>query len=170
VLTHNLTLLRKWAELKPDLIGMGDDLGTQTALMVSPRVWRTYLLPAYREQFKIMRESGAQCYFHSDGCILEVIDDLIQAGVSIINPQIGANGLDNLVTACKGRVCVMLDLDRQNILPFGSPQEVMDHVRETVEKLGSPSGGLMLLGECQPNVPLANIEALCQAMEQFRIV
>jgi len=78
--------------------------------------------------------------------------------------------LDNLVKMCKGRVCVNLDLDRQNILPFGSPQEVRDHVREVVEKFGSPSGGLMIFGECQPNVPLANIEALCQAMEQFQLV
>jgi len=170
VIQHNTTLLEKWASLKPDVIWMGDDLGTQSALMVSPAMWRKYLLPGYQKLFKIVRDSGAHCYFHCDGNILEIIDDLIDAGVTILNPQVGANGLDNLVKMCKGRVCVNLDLDRQNILPFGSPQEVRDHVREVVEKFGSPSGGLMIFGECQPNVPLANIEALCQAMEQFQLV
>lgn len=170
VLQHNLMLLRKWASLKPDMIGMGDDLGTQTATMVSPRIWKKYLLPAYKEMFKIIREYYAHCYLHSDGHILGIIDDLIDAGVTIINPQVGANGLDNLVSMCKGRIAICLDLDRQNVLPFGSPLDVREHVREAVEKLGSPSGGLMLLGECQPNVPLANIEALCQAMEQFQLI
>jgi hypothetical protein len=62
---------------------------------------------------------------------------------------------------------VNLDLDRQ-LFPFCTPEDIDAHVREAVEKLGSPEGGLWLLAECGPDVPLANIEAICQALEKYR--
>jgi len=85
----------------------------------------------------------------------------------VLNPQVGANGLDNLVRECKGKVCVNLDLDRQKF-PFWKPEDIDAHVRECVEKLGSPEGGLWLLAECAPDVPLENIEAICNALERYR--
>jgi hypothetical protein len=64
-------------------------------------------------------------------------------------------------------VCVALDLDRQ-LFPFCTPQEIDDHVREAVQVLGDPAGGLMLVAECADDVPLENIEAICCALEQYR--
>jgi hypothetical protein len=80
---------------------------------------------------------------------------------------VGANGLEGLVEECKGKVCVCLDLDRQ-MLPFARPEEIEAHVREAVEKLGAPEGGLWLLAECGPDVPLGNIEAVCRSLEKYR--
>ena len=104
---------------------------------------------------------------HTDGHIVPIIKDLIECGVSVLNPQIGANGLDNLVRECKGKVCVSLDLDRQSF-PFWGPAEIDAHVHEAVDKLGSPQGGLWLSAECGPDVPIDNIEAICQALEKYR--
>ncbi len=104
---------------------------------------------------------------HTDGHIIDIIPDLIECGVNIINPQIRANGLDNLVEVCKGKVCVALDLDRQ-LFPFCKPEDLDGHIREAVEKLGSPEGGLSLSAECGPDVPLENIEAICVALEKYR--
>ena len=105
---------------------------------------------------------------HSDEQIYPIILDLIECGVNIINPQFRANGLDNLVKTCKGKVCVNLDLDRQ-MFPFCTPEDIDDHIREAVEKLGSPEGGLMLLAECAPDVPLENIEAICSSLEKYSL-
>ena len=87
--------------------------------------------------------------------------------MSVINPQVRANGLDALAQVCKGRVCVDLDLDRQ-MFPFGTPADIDAHVREAVETLGSPEGGLWLKAEVGPDVPLENVEAICQALETYR--
>ena len=84
-----------------------------------------------------------------------------------MNPRVRANGLDNLVRACKGKVHVALDLDRQ-MFPFATPQEIDDHVREVVAALGSPDGGLSLGAEVDDGVPIENIEAICMAMEKYR--
>jgi hypothetical protein len=150
-----------------DIVGFGDDLGMQAALPMSPAKWRKWLKPCYAAIFGRVRKAGLPVYFHSDGHIHEVIPDLVECGVTVINPQSRANGLDNLARVCRGKVCVDLDLDRQ-MFPFCTPKEVESHVREAVEKLGSPSGGLWLKAEVADDVPLPVVEAICLALEKYR--
>jgi uroporphyrinogen-III decarboxylase len=78
------------------------------------------------------------------------------------------NGIDNIARAVKGRVCIEIDIDRQSVLPFGSPGDVRELVREEVQKLGSPQGGLSMICGIYPPTPLANVEALCSALEEYR--
>lgn len=85
----------------------------------------------------------------------------------MINPQIRADGLDNLVKVCKGNVCVNIDLDRQ-MFPFCRPDDIDEHIHEVVAKLGSPEGGLWVQAELGPDYPLDNIEAICTAIEKYR--
>ncbi len=148
-------------------IGFGDDLGMQNSLAMGPEKWRKYLKPCFAKIYGRCHEEGHSVSMHTDGHIYEIIPDLVECGVNVINPQIRANGLDNLVEVCKGKVCVNLDLDRQ-LFPFCKPEDLDAHIREAVEKLGSPEGGLWLLAECGPDVPLENIEAICVALEKYR--
>lgn len=166
VVEHNLRLVEKLAEFEPDVIGFGDDLGTQQALMMSPEIFERYLAPAYTRQFEAAKKAGARVFLHSDGCILEAIPMLIDCGLDIVNPQIAANGVDGLARVVKGKLAISLDLDRQHVLPWGTPRQVRAHIIEAVEKLGDPSGGLCLSAEFQPNVPLCNIEATLQTFEE----
>jgi hypothetical protein len=150
-----------------ELVAFGDDLGMQHALPISPAKWRKYLKPCYEKIYRPFREAGMGVFMHTDGHIVEIIPDLIDVGVTVVNPQIRANGLDNLVEVCKGKVCLSLDLDRQ-LFPFCSPADIDDHVREAVEKLGSPEGGLWLIAEIGDDVPLETVEAICTALEKYR--
>ncbi len=165
VLEYNVKMIRKWLEIGVDIMHFGDDLGMQYRLPISPEAFHKYLTPAYKEMFKLAHEYGAYAYLHSDGHILEVAEDLMEAGVDIINPQVRANGIENIKDAFKGKVCIDLDVDRQYVLPFGSQKDVRDHIKEIVLKLGSKQGGLWIIAGCYPDVPLANIKALCKAME-----
>jgi hypothetical protein len=173
VLAYNLRQVDvKLAELaaqeeRPRIVHFGDDLGMQTSLPVSPEKWRKYLKPCYAQIYAPFRDAGYYVYMHTDGHILEIIPDLVDCGVNVINPQVRANGLEPLAEVCKGVVCVDLDLDRQ-LFPFCSPQDIDDHVREAVETLGSPEGGLWLKAEINDDVPLENIEAVCTALEKYR--
>ena len=153
---------------KSKLVSFGDDNGMQHSLPISPAMWRKYIKPCYMKIFMLCRNDDRYVYMHTDGCIYEVIPDFIECGVNIINPQFRANGLDNLIKTCKDKVCVDLDLDRQ-LFPFCSPADIDDHVREVVEKLGSPKGGLMLKAEAGPDVSLENIEAVCNTLEKYRL-
>lgn len=156
------------AQEDPDpIVTFADDLGLQHRLPISPRMWRKFLKPCYTAVYTPFREAGYYVYMHSDGHIYEIIPDLLDAGVNVINPQVRANGLDNLARVCKGKVCVDLDLDRQ-MFPFATPQQIDDHVREAVEILGSPEGGLWLTAEISDDVPLENTAAILNALEMYR--
>ena len=171
VLTYNLRqaqqLLARLKGKTGEMVYFGDDLGNQTALPISPAKWRKYLKPCYQQIYKPFIDAGHHIYMHTDGHIHEIIPDLVDVGVKVINPQSRANGLDNLARVCKGKVCMDLDLDRQ-LFPVGTPAEIDAHVREAVEKLGSPAGGLWLKAEINYEVPLENIEAICTALEKYR--
>lgn len=153
--------------LSPGILWLGDDLGMQHGLPISPEKWRKYLKPCYTRIFAPLRAAGYAIHMHTDGHILEIIPDLIECGVDVLNAQSRANGLDNLAAACKGKVCLNLDLDRQ-MFPFATPAELEAHVREVVEKLGSPEGGLWIEAQVSQDTTLKNIEAICVALEKYR--
>jgi hypothetical protein len=169
VLEHNMqTLERVLAkQTPPDLVWFGDDLGMQASLPISPAKWREYLKPCFAKIYGRCHEAGFDVYMHTDGHIWEIIPDLIACGVNVVNPQVRANGLGNLARVCRGKVCVCLDLDRQ-MFPFCKPADIDPHVREAVEALGSPEGGLWLSAEIGPDVPLENVEAIAAALEKYR--
>jgi uroporphyrinogen decarboxylase len=167
VVEHNMELIKRWLNIGVDVMYFGDDLGAQTGLMINPKEFRELFIPAYTKMFKVCRETGVHVYLHSDGRVIEVVEDLIKSGVTILNIQDRVNGIGNIARACKGKVCIDLDIDRQTLLPFGTPRDIESHVKEVVVKLGSKQGGLMLTAGLYPDVPLANIDALCRAMEKY---
>lgn len=149
----------------------GDDLGMQTGLAIGPQKWRKYLGPCYRILYGMLKSSKPDLliYMHTDGCIYEIMPDLVECGVDMINPQYRANGLDNLVRVCrKDRIIpINLDLDRQ-LFPFASRAEIFEHVEECVKALYLPQGGLGLNVELNYEVPLENMAAVLDAVEKWR--
>lgn len=127
--------------------------------------------PCFAKMYELCKSKGKLVYMHSDGCIYQIIPDLRDCGVDIINPQFSANGLENLKMATRGegryKIAVNLDLDRQ-MFPFAKPQELKDHILECTGSLGLREGGLSLSAECAADVPLENIEAICEGLETAR--
>lgn len=103
----------------------------------------------------------------SDGDIRTLVDDLIEDGVEVVNLQDLVNGIDWIRDRLAGRVCIELDIDRQQVTRFGTPEQVDDLIRQQVEQLGSVEGGLMMIYGLYPGVPLKNISALMDAMEKY---
>ena len=165
---HELRLVDKWLELGVDAVTFHTDIGTQKALMISPAKFRQYIKPMYRTLFQRCRKAGVHVVLSSDGRLLEIVDDLIECGVSVHDPQIRANSIDGIARAYKGRLCANVDLDRQ-MFPFCTPDDIWRQVEEVVKKVGSSEGGLMIWGSIWgTNVSLENIDALFNALETFR--
>ena len=103
----------------------------------------------------------------SDGRLLEIVDDLVECGVSMHGPQIRANTLEGIEKFYKGKICINLDLDRQ-MFPFCRPSDIKEQVKEAVERLSLPEGGLMMFAAVDDaNTPLENIEAMCEAGYEY---
>ena len=160
-------LVSLWLDVGVDAMAFHTDIGTQRALMISPDKFRKYLKPMFKDIFEMCRGAGAHVCLSSDGCLLEIVDDLVECGVSMHDPQLRACTLDGIEKAYKGKMCINLDLDRQ-MLPFCTPEEMREQVREVVARLNSPEGGLMVqMGVFGGDIPLATLEALFDALEEF---
>ena len=165
---HNKALVGQYLRLGVDQMSFNEDLGAQSASILSPSQFRKWIAPSYHDLMRPCRDAGAHVSLHSDGHIMELMDDLIAVGVDIINPQDLCNGIDNLVREVKGRVCINLDVDRQTVVPFGTRQEIRALIEEEVRKLGSPRGGLSFIVGIYPPTPPENVDALLDAFEEFR--
>jgi len=160
-------LTERWIEMGVDYVGFHTDLATQRGTMMSPAAFRRVLKPMFSRLFGACRDAGVHVYLSSDGRVLDIVDDFIECGVSVHDPQLRANTLDGIVRTYKGRMCANVDLDRQG-MPHMTTTEIRHMVRDVTSQMGSPEGGLMLIGYIYgADIPLDNIKALAEAMEDY---
>jgi uroporphyrinogen decarboxylase len=152
-----------------DILQVGDDLGTQNGLQLSPRMYRRLVKPYQQQMWQFIKaRSGLPVFLHCCGGIYPLIPDLIEAGVDILNPvQISAAGMDPVrLKAEFGRDLVFWGggADTQHVLPDGTPAEVADHVHRQIDIL-APGGGFIFnqVHNIQANVPPENIVAMLDA-------
>jgi uroporphyrinogen decarboxylase len=167
LLDFNLRWIGKWTKLEYDGLHFGDDWGGQRSLLIRPDAWRRIFKPRYAAMFELVRAAGMHVWFHSDGYVNEIVGDLIEIGVDVLNIQAAVVGHDWIARNARGRVAFRTDIDRQRILPFGSPAEVREDVQRTFESCGTPDGGLIACGEIAPDVPLENIRAMYEAFRLY---
>jgi len=157
-------LIKKWLDIGVDIIWFHTDIGTQTGLMISPQMFRRYLKDMYKDLFTLCRKKGVHVYLSSDGNIIDIIDDLIDCGISMHDPQTGAIKTEDIKKHYKGKICIYLDIDRQK-LPYYKPEEIEKTIINYINELNSEQGGLMFLaGIVDATGPIRNIEVLCETL------
>lgn len=163
----NQEIVRRYLEIGVDIIELPEDLGMQVGPMLSPEQFRKYIKPSYSRMMQSARDKGVPIHMHSDGDIRTLVDDLVDSGVAVVNLQDQVNGIDWIQANLKGRVCVDLDIDRQNVTVFGTPKEVDQLIHDEVEALVCPDGGLSMIYCMYPGVPMENVVAVMDAMERY---
>ena len=163
----NLALVERLVRLGAEWVSYPEDLGMQAGPMISPRHFRKYIRPSFERLMRPALDAGCIVHMHSDGDIRLLADDMLASGVQVINLQDLVNGVDWIAGRFAGRVCIELDIDRQQVTFGGSPQAIDALIREEVVKLGRKEGGLMMIYGLYPGVPLENVKALMDAMERY---
>ncbi len=163
----NLAQIKHFVKAGVDMVRIPEDLGMQQGPMLRPEDFRRWIKPSYQRLMAPVREAGIPIHMHSDGDIRLLCDDIIEGGVDVLNLQDLVNGIDWIGGKFRGKTCIDLDIDRQRITPFGKPKDIDALVREEVEKIGCPDGGLMMIYGLYPGVPLENVKALMDAMERY---
>ena len=162
-------LIDKWLEIGVDIIWFHTDIGTQKNLMIRPEKFRKYLKPMFKDLFGTCRDAGTHVYLSTDGRVIDIVDDFIECGVSIHDPQTGAISNEEIAKSYKGKIGIFLDLDRQHF-PFYTPDELDEIIKKSVDMLNTPEGGLIVMAAiCDPVpvMPIENIEAICKAFLQY---
>jgi uroporphyrinogen decarboxylase len=165
---YHLSAARQLAELGVDMIWVGDDVGAQHSMLISPSAWRRFLKPRlglFLQTLKAERPHLKIAY-HSDGCIDPIIPDLIEIGVDVLNPvQPASMDPERLKKQYGKNLCFWGTLDEQHTLPFGTPEEVRSEVRARQKTVGS-QGGLILgpTHHVQLDTPMENFWAMVHAI------
>lgn len=141
-------------------VQFADDWGSQRALLVNPALWREFFKPCYAALFAKVRKAGKFVFLHSDGYILDIIEDLIEIGVDALNCQVWTMGPEELGRRFRGRITFWGELSRQRTLPHGTPGDVRAAIGEMKQHLASADGGLIAQSEIDRLTPLDNIEAV----------
>lgn len=165
-----LRIFERMASL--DVVGamwLADDLAYSTSLMVSPEFYRKHLFPWFIEYKKICNRYSIPLIFHSDGCISEVLDDLIACGVNALHPiEPKAMDIYSLKEKYGKRLCLIGNIDLGETLIRGTPETVDEEVKQKISRL-APGGGYCVGSSngITDFVPLENYVAMINASFKY---
>jgi len=153
-----------------DMIWLGDDVGGQNSMLMSPKMWRQYFKPRMAELISSLRAINPyiKIAYHTDGKIYPIIPDLIEIGIDVLNPiQPLAMDPAKLKADFGNRLCFWGSLDLQQTIPFGTPAEVKKEIFTRLKTIGRDGG--LLIGpthNLQLDTPLENFWTMVDTIRQ----
>lgn len=164
-------MVTEFAKADVDILKLGDDVGSQRGLIMSPEMWRYWLKPRISKIINISKKikQNILVYYHSDGDIEAIIPDLIEIGVDILNP-VQPECMDPIKLKLKygHELAFWGTLGAQTTMSFGSNNEIRDKVKELIFNVGQ--GGGLLLAPCHvlgPEVPWKNIMTFIETVDKY---
>jgi uroporphyrinogen decarboxylase len=165
-----LVVIERYLELGVDGGYFGDDYGAQVSTLFSPATWRALIKPRLARLFAPFLERGLPVLMHSDGDIAPIVPDLVEIGLTALNP-VQPEVIDHawLQREFGGRLAFYGGVSTQTVLPAGTPAEVLAATRQCVADLAPNGTGLMLAPShrMMTDVPMANVDALLAAMAEL---
>ena len=127
-------------------VSLWDDWGTQSGLVLDPRMWREIFKPRYVRQARIAHDAGLDVFFHTCGNVYPIIPDLIEIGYDMLNlGQPDINGIEQLGRDFGGKICFVAPISYQTTSLSGTVEDIYSEGRRLIESLGRYNGGLIAL-------------------------
>lgn len=147
-----------------DAVCFPDDLGMQKGPFMSEELFREFYFPYYKEVFDYVHSFNMHVWLHCCGDITLLIDSLIESGVDVLHPiQKFAMNEREIFAKYKDKLCFWVGVDLQQILPYGSIEDVAQEVRFITDVFWQPGKGRLIMSvsnRIQDNVPLENYLSL----------
>jgi len=162
----NIRVFERYLETDVDGVIFSEDLGHQRGLMISPAFFREFFVPEYKRCFDLLVREGRIVDFHSCGCVQDIVEDLINVGVTILNPgQARANDLPLIKEKCDGKMALKGAVD-SHLLMLGPIEKIQDEVERVINIL-APGGGYITGPDQGMPFPEENIETLWTSARQY---
>ena len=140
IMDFQLGIAAHYLSLGIETASLGDDLGTQNSLILSPALITEFLVPEYRRLFDLYKNHGILIEFHSCGHIEPILDIFMDLGVDVLNPiQATANDLDAVRRKTRGRMALAGGISTA-VLMEGPEERIRREVHDTLLRLGSEGG------------------------------
>lgn len=163
----NCDVLEKWATTDVDALTFMDDWGAQNNLLINPDLWVEIFKPMYKDFVDIAHRNGKKIFMHSDGNILKIYPHLIEIGIDALNSQIFCMGID-VLEQFKGKITFWGELDRQDLLPNGSKEDIQNAVKKVYNTLWD-NGGCIAQCEFGPGAKPENVYTMFETWESVQV-
>jgi uroporphyrinogen decarboxylase len=155
-----------WSRTNVDGVFLMDDWGSNSSLLIKPAQWREVFKPIYKDFCDIIKKAGKFVFFHSDGNIEAIYPDLIEVGVDALNSQLFCMNIERLGQLHRGKITFWGEIDRQHVLPYGTPAEVRNAVRRVRKALDNDNGGVIAQCEWGKDNSAENVAAVYEAWNE----
>ena len=156
-----------------DAIWFGEDLGTQTSMLISPDNWRELFKPRYARMIAQLKSINPELsiIMHSDGAVAPLIDDFIEIGVGIYNPvqpNVPGSDPEELQAKYGGRISFFGGIDQQELLPRGDLAAIEKEVKFRASVLGRDGGYIIAPAHIiQADVAPSTVKALARIVREL---
>jgi uroporphyrinogen decarboxylase len=170
VLEANIALARRAIRAGAEVIVLGDDYASNQGPMMSPAIFDALIQPRLKRMVEVIHEEGALAIKHSDGNLYPILESIARSGADGLNPIEPIAGMDLKTTKARvgDRLELIGNIDCGHLLPFGTPAQVREAVRQCLAD-AAPGGGYLLSSSnsihssCKPE----NLIAMVQAAQEF---
>ena len=159
---HETVIRRAGKELNLDAINTTDDIGMQTGPMFSPEVFKEFFKPRYKRLIDAAHDHNMHFWLHTCGDVTLFMEDLLEIGLDVIHPiQKYTMNEPEVAATYGGRIAIWAGMDVQQILPWGSPDDVREEVRFMIDTYDRADGGCMITAGngITPDNPVENLRA-----------
>jgi hypothetical protein len=163
--------VRKACELPIDAVYTMDDIGSSKGLILSPEMIQQWVFDFNRKYVRAALDAGKPVWMHTDGCVIDAMDMIVDMGVTVINPL--EPKLNDLPTFKRDyhetrKLAVYGALDTYGVIPYGSVEDVRKHVRDTYEMFGRNGGLVFSTHDIPIDTPEENVEAMVEEIKACR--
>jgi uroporphyrinogen decarboxylase len=166
VLAINMQIARRAVRAGADIVVLGDDYAGNTGPLVSPAIFKEFIVPRMKKMVDLVHAEGAKVIQHSDGYMWPILDMIVNTGVDAINPIEPAAGMDigEVKQKYGHRVCLVGNIDCSYLLSQGSVEEVEAAVKECIGKASRGGGHIIsssnsVVSSAKPENYLALVQA-----------
>jgi uroporphyrinogen decarboxylase len=158
-----------------DMIRVGDDIGAQQAMMLSPAQWRELAKPRFKRMLAAWRKENPDIWIkmHSCGDYSPILPDLVELGFDLSGLMQPTGGLKDqpAIKAKYGKdIALIGGLDVQRLLPRGQVEDVRKGVHDVMKNLAVGGGYIFSPSHyIMADVPIQNIFAMLEAQKDYGV-
>ncbi len=167
---YKTRVLERAAQMGADVLLTGDDYAHRLAPIMSPVHFREFVLPYLQECVDVAHQTGVPFIKHTDGNLWPIMDMLVETGIDCLDPiePLASMDIGEVKEKYGDRIAVAGNVDCGELLSRGTPEQVVEAVKETIAK-GAVGGGHILASSnsIHPAVKPENYRAMVQAAREF---
>ena len=157
---------------KLDIVLTGDDFGSQKAPLISPAMWVEFVGEGFARFIDIAKSFDLRVIHHTCGSVRPIIPLMIERGLDVLQslqPEAEDMVHRELKDEFGDRLAFHGGISIQQTMPFGSPEDVRNEVKDRIEAMATGGGYILCTAHnIQADTPIENLDALLQAYEDYR--